>query len=71
MFGGLIGQDCYSGATAGGDRKDEALFTEFINKNDTFQTNKVSLYVKYRITVSKFFCTTCLRSASWLSEPTF
>lgn len=45
MFCGLIGQGRYSGATAGGDRKNEALSTEFVNKNYTFQTNKVSLYV--------------------------
>lgn len=45
MFCGLIGQDCYSGATANSDSKDEALFAEFIDKNNTFQANKVSFYV--------------------------
>jgi len=47
MFCGLIGQGCYFGATAVGDSKNEALFTEFVNKNYTFQTHKVSSYVQY------------------------
>lgn len=47
MFWCLIGPDSYSGATASGDSKDEALFAEFINKNNTFQTNKVSFYTMY------------------------
>jgi len=47
MFWCLIGPDGYSRATASGDSKDEALFAEFINKNNTFQTNKVSFYAMF------------------------